>query len=125
MRQLCCAAVLVAVLGSLPGNVSAQGAGHERVSSIGAVRTSARIDIDGTLSEEAWASAVPFTGFRQRDPDEGRPVTEETHLRILYDDRALYVGAALLDRDAPSIVSRLSRRDDAQDSDYFAIYLDP
>src|SRR4051794_13128007 len=53
--------------------------------------------IDGKLNDEAWAAASPVSGFTQRDPDEGKPATEDTEIRILYDDTALYIGARLLD----------------------------
>jgi Domain of unknown function (DUF5916)/Carbohydrate family 9 binding domain-like len=104
---------------------SAQSSGHDAVASVRAVRTSANIEVDGRLSEEAWATAVPIAAFRQRDPDEGESVTERTQVRILYDNRSLYIGVELFDREADRIASRLSRRDDTPDSDYFALYLDP
>src|SRR5689334_16775502 len=63
------------------------------------------IDIDGRLDEAAWKETPAFTGFVQRDPDEGKPTTERTIVRFLYDDRALYVGAELRDSDASQIVS--------------------
>ncbi len=95
------------------------------VPSILAKATSERISIDGRFGETAWEQAEPFGAFRQKDPNEGDPVTEKTQVRILYDAQALYVGAELFDRDPSRIVSRLSRRDDNPDSDYFALYLDP
>lgn len=98
---------------------------HDVVASVRAFRTSARIDIDGRLIEQAWESAEPFSKFRQRDPDEGGAVTERTQLRVLYDNTSLYIAAELFDSSASGIVSRLSRRDDNPDSDYFALYLDP
>ena len=41
-----------------------------------------------------------MSDFTQIDPDEGQPATERTEVRVLYDDRALYVGVRLFDRDA-------------------------
>jgi hypothetical protein len=81
--------------------------------------------VDGHLDEEAWRAATPATRFTQRDPDEGKPATEETELRIVYDDAAIYVGVRLRDREPARIVRRLSRRDDAPDADRFTIYFDP
>ena len=58
-----------------------------------AVRTDGRFVIDGVLDEPAWAAAPPTTELWQVTPDEGRPVSESTEVRILYDDDYLYVGA--------------------------------
>jgi hypothetical protein len=49
-----------------------------------AVRASARIVVDGVLEDAVWAVAPAATEFIQRDPDEGRPATERTDLRIAY-----------------------------------------
>ena len=38
----------------------------------------------------AWVDASVSDGFTQKVPHEGRPPTERTRLRVLYDDRALY-----------------------------------
>ncbi|MDA1082139.1 MAG: DUF5916 domain-containing protein, partial [Gemmatimonadetes bacterium] len=90
---------------------------------VSAQRTTTAIEIDGRLDEAAWASATPATEFVQNDPIEGDPVSERTEVRILFDDRAVYVGARLYDRGA--ISSRLGRRDsDLPDADWFAIAFD-
>ncbi|HUH14173.1 MAG TPA: DUF5916 domain-containing protein [Longimicrobiales bacterium] len=81
------------------------------------------ITLDGHLDEEAWGTAEPITDFTQNDPEEGRPVSQPTEVRILYDADALYVGARLLDSEP--IASRLGRRDAwLRDSDWFSIALD-
>src|SRR5687768_14602226 len=76
---------------------------HDPRSTVKAMRATAPPSIDGQLSEEAWKQAEPATNFTQVDPDEGQPATERTEVRILYDDRALYIGARMLDREARSI----------------------
>ena len=81
--------------------------------------------VDGQLDDAAWRDAKPATEFLQRDPDEGKPATERTEMRIVYDDDAVYVGVRLHDREPGRIVRRLSRRDDNPDADRFTIYLDP
>src|SRR4051794_17865402 len=100
-------------------------AGIRVVPSIQATRTSAKISIDGKLNEDAWSTAMPVGGFRQKDPDEGQDATQKTLVRVLYDDRSLYVGAELRDTEPNGIVARTSRRDDFHDGDYFQLYLDP
>ncbi len=90
-----------------------------------AIRAARPPVIDGRLDDEVWARAVPASGFLQRDPNEGQPASEETRVRLAYDDRALYVAAHLLDREPGAIVRQLSRRDAAVEADAFVIYLDP
>ena len=51
--------------------------------------TESFISIDGSLSEAAWATAPPVAGFIQTDPSEGRPATECTEVKVLYDDKNL------------------------------------
>jgi hypothetical protein len=82
------------------------------------------VEIDGVLSEDVWGSVQPFTGFIQRDPDEGRPVSERTEVRILVGPDALYVGARLFDSDPAQIRATLVRRDVFSDFDYFMVNLD-
>jgi hypothetical protein len=81
--------------------------------------------IDGHLTDEAWETATPVSGFTQRDPIEGAPATEDTEIRILFDDTALYVGARMFDAHPDRLVRRLSARDSNFDSDWIGIYLDP
>jgi hypothetical protein len=83
------------------------------------------IVIDGKLNEEAWQHAVPASEFIQRDPDEGKPATEPTEVRVLYDDHAIYVGIRLLDDHPDQITRRLARRDTTPDADWVMVYLDP
>ena len=63
-----------------------------------AVRTTGPIVIDGVLDETAWADAPVVDEFIQVDPEEGRPASELTEARILYDTEALYIGVRLHDR---------------------------
>ncbi|MGI9179446.1 MAG: DUF5916 domain-containing protein [Longimicrobiaceae bacterium] len=81
--------------------------------------------IDGRLDEEVWQSAPVLSDFAQREPFEGRPASERTEVRILYDDAALYIGAWLYDREPSGIVVGETRRDaDLSDSDALLIILD-
>ena len=81
--------------------------------------------IDGKLDEEAWARATPITKFTQIDPDEGKPATERTEVRFLYDDGALYVAGRMYDsQGAAGVTSRLIRRDANSESDWFNINID-
>ena len=61
-----------------------QGGSRERV-----VTTPVRVDrppvIDGHLDDDAWSAAPVISGFVQREPVEGAPVSERTEVRILMD----------------------------------------
>jgi hypothetical protein len=80
--------------------------------------------IDGMLDEDCWLRAMPASDFLQKEPREGSPSTLRTEVRFAYDSRALYIGATMY-HDSPSeIVSTLSRRDNAGNSERIIISLD-
>ncbi len=57
-----------------------------------AKRVSSAIQVDGHLDEAAWRQADIANDFFQLEPAEGVPATHPTEVRVLYDDRNLYVG---------------------------------
>ncbi|MDZ7781189.1 MAG: hypothetical protein U5R14_14835 [Gemmatimonadota bacterium] len=75
-------------------------------------RRSGPITLDGRLDEADWEEAPIATGFVQEEPFDGRAAMEETEVRVLYDDEAVYVGALLRDSDPSRIASQLTRRDE-------------
>ena len=80
--------------------------------------------IDGRLDERAWALS-PVTGdFVQKEPLQGAAATQGTLVRFCYDDDALYIGATMLVDDPAEILSTLSRRDNAGNSERLLISLD-
>ncbi|HKP30562.1 MAG TPA: DUF5916 domain-containing protein, partial [Gemmatimonadales bacterium] len=76
-----------------------------------AVRANEAPKIDGHLNDAAWASAPVMTGFRRDVPNDGKPATENSEVRVVYDNHAMYVGARLFNRDKAKVSRRLSRRD--------------
>jgi hypothetical protein len=89
-----------------------------------AVRINTPIKIDGNLDEEAWQNAPIASDFIQNNPYPGKPATQQTEVKILYDDMALYVGATMYDVGNDAILRQLSKRDETDNTDIFAIYLD-
>lgn len=90
-----------------------------------AMRTAQPPTIDGDLSDEVWRQAPVISEFVQSDPAEGQPATEQTEVRVLYDDRALYVAVDAHDRTPGAIVATDGRRDASlNDQDSFQIILD-
>src|SRR5579862_8246341 len=89
-----------------------------------AVRTTAPITIDGVLSEAVWQNDEGFTALTQRDPLENTDPTEKTVIHIAYDDAAIYIGARMYDSAPDSIIGRLGRRDEQNNSDQFWVGID-
>jgi hypothetical protein len=88
-----------------------------------AIRLSEPIRIDGHLTELSWQRSGE-TRFTQRQPDEGKPVSQKTEAWVAYDDDALYVAVKLYDTHADSIIGRLARRDQDSESDEVGIAID-
>jgi len=79
--------------------------------------------IDGILDDESWKSGSWAGGFTQNQPYSGRPESQRTEFKILFDDNNLYVAIKAYDTSPDSIVNRLSRRDQ-QDGDLAGIIID-
>ncbi len=88
-----------------------------------ATRTRTPPKIDGRLDDPAWLAAVPSDTFTQHYPDEGAPPTERTTVRVLYDDRNLYLAVDCWQVHSP-VVRRLQRRDGFLPSDGVWIDID-
>jgi hypothetical protein len=81
--------------------------------------------VDGRLGDEVWMTAEAATGFTQRDPNDGRPMTEDTRIQFAYDERFLYVAVTCLDSE-PLVIGRgLGRRDEPPQTDLLNIGFDP
>lgn len=93
--------------------------------SIKAVKASnGGILVDGILDESAWSGAPEGNGFIQRQPEDGKPSTEETTIRIVYDDKFIYVGVKAFDSLPGKISSMLTRRDENSRSDWINLSFD-
>src|SRR5919198_5228695 len=67
--------------------------------------------IDGRVIDEAWNPVEPYSTFTQQDPVEGAPASERTEVRVLFDDRYLYLGVICFDREPEKIIVSQARRD--------------
>ncbi|MDR0750349.1 MAG: carbohydrate binding family 9 domain-containing protein [Tannerellaceae bacterium] len=71
---------------------------------LAATRISAPPVIDGALRDDCWENAGEWYGaFVQQQPDEGKPETEETCLKVLYDNHNIYVAFRALDAEPDRI----------------------
>src|SRR5579864_1353044 len=78
------------------------------------------------FEDEAWNRASEIGVFKQREPFEGRPATEKTSVRVLYDKRGLYFLITCNDSEPRRIVATELRRDaDLSVDDYFTILISP
>ena len=72
---------------------------------------------------DAALEMAKVTGFTQRNPHDGQPVSEPTQAYLGYDQRNLYVVFVCFD-DPKKLRARMSRREDIQDDDQVEIILD-
>src|SRR5436190_795497 len=89
------------------------------------LRVTEPIKIDGKLDEPEWSSAEAATDFRQETPTEGAPASEKTEVRVLCDDKNLYLGIRAFDAEPARINARELVRDSLfATDDTIAIVLD-
>lgn len=79
--------------------------------------------INGILDDESWQTGTWAGGFTQNQPYSGRPESQRTEFKILFDENNLYVAIKAYDTCPDSIVNRLTRRDQ-QDGDLAGIIID-
>ena len=94
--------------------------------SLRATYTEEKLVLDGRLDERAWQLADSTNGiFWQTNPHQGMPSSERTVMRIVYDNKNLYVGAQLYDSEPDKLVSAGIEQDyRTQDSDILGIAID-
>jgi Domain of unknown function (DUF5916)/Carbohydrate family 9 binding domain-like len=94
---------------------------------IKALRTQDRILIDGKLIESPWKQADSASRFFQVQPLQGERANPDTQIKILYDDRNLYIAAFNYDSLGKKgiRVPDLSRDFQFGTNDIFGVSLDP
>ena len=91
-----------------------------------ATRTPTPPNIDGHLDDPIWDQAPTIADFFQREPVEGASPTEQTQVRILFDDDYLYFALRCFDGEANRLVANQMRRDaELDENDNIQIILDP
>jgi hypothetical protein len=73
--------------------------------------TGADIVVDGKLDEPIWQTLPAYDPFVVTEPDTLVAPRHETHIRLAYDDRGLYIGADMR-QPVETLIKRLSSRDD-------------
>ncbi|MHC4150062.1 MAG: carbohydrate binding family 9 domain-containing protein, partial [Planctomycetota bacterium] len=98
--------------------------GHSRIAKAAKVERAPEVDGE-ILSDPAWSMAEPIDGFWQTTPDEGKPSTQQTEVRIVYTSDTIYVGVVCYDEDPERIIISDSRRDASlNETDSFQLIFD-
>lgn len=86
-------ALIVVATGQLSGQavapVATASSAHPAVPAFQAAPLTGDVRLDGRLDDAAWTAATPATTFTQLDPDEGRPPSERTEVRVLVSGDAI------------------------------------
>lgn len=75
------------------------------------------IHVDGRLDEAVWDGGPEAGDFIQLQPEKGKPASERTTVKILYNDRSVYFGFWCYDSEPQKIAARMTKRDDDIRSD--------
>ena len=95
---------LLVVLIIVPALATAQNNSGAARKSIEAIRVTTAPVIDGVLDDDVWALAKPITDFHQTRPGDQTPTSEDTEVRILYTEDAIYI-AARMDDSEPELIA--------------------
>ena len=78
---------------------------------------SEQITLDGILDEPFWDNIIGINDFLMQEPIEGSKPTENTVIKIAYDQNYLYIGAILYDSNPEGIKSFKMRKDSPLNTD--------
>lgn len=122
----------ILLTGGMPLGVLAQAGPEtfyppEKPAEIQANRASGPIRMDGKLDEAAWQQVAPFSGFIQANPVQGAAPSFDTEVRVIFDEKNLYIGAFCKDdlSNRNNLRVQNLRRDyDYDNNDNFGIAID-
>ena len=83
-----------------------------------------KIKLDGVLDEAVWNEADIATDFWQMFPTDSLRSTNETEVKLLYDDTYIYISAYAKGVDANFMVSSLKRDFSARSNDNVTVLFD-
>ena len=91
---------------------------------LASTRTNQSPKIDGNISDSCWKNLPIASNFTVSEPVYGAKPAAATEVKILYDNRAIYVCAKLYDLHPDSISHELGKRDDNVNADFFSVTFD-
>lgn len=80
--------------------------------------------IDALLDEDAWKGVKAINDFKQGWPVFDTLASQQTEVKIIYDNTAIYIAAKLFDASTDSICKQLGNRDDDLNAGKFQILFD-
>ncbi len=91
-----------------------------------AFRTEDKIQIDGKMDEKVWKQADCTGDFVTYEPERGNTPSHPTKVCVVYDDKAIYIGALLYDENPGKVLKEFTMRDDDNgNTDMFVFQLNP
>ncbi len=75
------------------------------------------IEVDGLIDESVWIKPPKASDFIQFEPERGKPASDKTIVKILYDEKFVYFGFFCYDSDPEKIAARITKRDGDLTSD--------
>lgn len=94
--------------------------------SILAKRITEEITPDGQLTEPSWEQAQVISQFQQNFPEDSLQATNQTEVRMMYDDQYLYIGGTCSStNNGEYIISSLRRDYSWGQNENITVYIDP
>lgn len=118
MRNLFFTGILILIAG---GSLPAQN------QNIKAFKTNLSPTIDGKLDESFWQEAEPFSDFKMVEPTPGAAPSEKTQVKIVYNQKGIYLGINCYDSEPQKISANTMMHDQSEErnEDQVSILLDP
>lgn len=90
-------------------------------------RVSTPPKIDGDLTDEAWKDVQIAKDFYVLRPDNGNPApkTHQTEVKVVYDDKAIYISANMTAPNPQKIPREFTYRDNFGQADFFLVTINP
>lgn len=81
-------------------------------------------EIDGVMNEKVWEKAAVFSDFKTMKPSFGMAPSQETVVKMYYNDAYIFVGVICYDTKPSGIKASLSNRDNSMSDDWAAFCID-
>lgn len=98
---------------------------QDSIKKINAIRIGNPPKIDAVLDDDCWKNVPLAKDFIQLIPYNGEKASYPSEVKIVYDDKAIYIAAMLYDSYPDSIMKQYTPRDGFGSSDRFGVYIDP
>ena len=116
--------LVLLVLISTAGFYSVYSQGTEAIK---AVRRDKAPVIDGRLDDESWTDVPVFSNFRMVEPVPGSDPTEQTEIKVIYNNKSLYIAVRCFEKDPRKISANSMQHDNSEErnEDMLSLLIDP